>query len=169
MMNKGLELIEAIHLFGVDESQIEIVIHPQSIIHSAVEFEDSTVIAQMSVPDMRLPIQYALTYPERLPSAAERLSLTDIERLTFIEPDYDAFSCLALAREAARLGGNAPCALNAANEAAVSLFLNDEIAFYEIPGAVEKVFSQIEKTRELSLDIIENTEAKVKEKITCLY
>jgi 1-deoxy-D-xylulose-5-phosphate reductoisomerase len=168
MMNKGLELIEAMHLFGVDESRIEVVIHPQSIIHSAVEFADGTVIAQMSVPDMRLPIQYALSYPKRLPSLAKRLSLTDMGSLTFLKPD--SFPLLNLAREAAGFGnrgGDAPCALNAANEAAVELFLNDEIAFYEIPEIVEKAYNKIEKTENISLDIIEKTESKVRRIVNC--
>jgi 1-deoxy-D-xylulose-5-phosphate reductoisomerase len=138
LMNKGLELIEAMYLFGVPESQIEVVIHPQSIIHSAVEFVDGAIIAQMSVPDMRLPIQYALTYKKRLPSPIKRLSLTEIGSLTFCEPDTDVFPCLNLAREAARKGGNAPRLLNAANERAVALFLKGELAFCEIPEYIAK-------------------------------
>ncbi|MCL1866920.1 MAG: 1-deoxy-D-xylulose-5-phosphate reductoisomerase [Oscillospiraceae bacterium] len=161
MMNKGLELIEAMRLFDVDESKIEIVVHPQSIVHSAVEFADGTVIAQMSVPDMRLPIQYALTYPDRLPSETERLSLTALGSLTFTRPDHDTFPCLAFARNAARLGGNAPCILNAANEAAVKLFLQDEIAFHEIPKVIAGLFTKTEKTKEISLDIIESTENSI--------
>ncbi|MCL1789536.1 MAG: 1-deoxy-D-xylulose-5-phosphate reductoisomerase [Oscillospiraceae bacterium] len=167
MMNKGLELIEAMHLFNVDESQIEVVIHPQSIVHSAVEFADGTVIAQMGVPDMRLPIQYALTFPERLSSSAQKLSLTDVGTLTFSKPDYEAFPLLRLAREAARSGGNAPCALNALNEAAVSLFLNGKIAFHEISETVENLFDKIEKTTQISLKTIEDTERKVKEILPC--
>jgi 1-deoxy-D-xylulose-5-phosphate reductoisomerase len=138
LMNKGLELIEAMYLFGVDESQIEVVIHPQSIIHSAVEFVDGSVIAQMGVPDMRLPIQYALTYPERLPAPVKRLSLTEIGHLTFNEPDYETFPCLRFAREAAKSGGDAPRRLNQANEEAVALFLSNEIAFCEIPEFIQK-------------------------------
>jgi 1-deoxy-D-xylulose-5-phosphate reductoisomerase len=169
MMNKGLELIEAMHLFGTDESKIEIVIHPQSIIHSAVEFADGSVIAQLGVPDMRLPIQYALTYPERLPSQVKRLSLTDTAQLTFAEPDCDTFPCLAFARSAARLGGNAPCALNAANEAAVALFLADKIAFADIPLVIAETYNKIEKTKTLSLHIINETEKNIKEIIHCQY
>jgi 1-deoxy-D-xylulose-5-phosphate reductoisomerase len=139
LMNKGLELIEAMYLFGVREEQIEVVIHPQSIIHSAAEFTDGTVIAQMSVPDMRLPIQYALTYPQRLPSpCSQRLSLTDIGSLTFAKPDTEVFPCLEYARAAARRGGDAPRKLNAANERAVAAFLSGEIAFYEIPDYIFK-------------------------------
>jgi 1-deoxy-D-xylulose-5-phosphate reductoisomerase len=169
MMNKGLELIEAMHLFDVDESRIEVVVHPQSIVHSAVEFMDGAVIAQMSVPDMRLPIQYALTYPDRLPSSAKRLSLTDLGQLTFMKPDCDVFPALSLAREAVRLSGNAPCILNAANEAAVSLFLEKKIAFYEIMEIVEKVFHKTEKTKDISQQIIENTEKQVKENVNCYH
>ena len=162
LMNKGLELIEAIHLFDVDESQIEVVIHPQSIIHSAVEFEDGSVIAQLSVPDMRLPIQYALTYPARVLSPAKRLSLTELGALTFLKPDCDTFPLLNLAREAAKLGGDAPCILNAVNEKAVGLFLQNEIAFYEIPQFVTKMYNEFEKTSALSLDVIEKTESRIK-------
>lgn len=168
LMNKGLELIEAIHLFGVKEEQIEVVIHPQSIIHSAVEFTDGTVIAQMSVPDMRLPIQYALTYPKRLPSNAKRLSLTDLSGgLTFAKPDCDTFPLLDLARRAARLGGNAPCALNAANERAVELFLQKQIAFWEIPETVEKAYNKVPKVKALSLEFIKSTELSLKENVSC--
>jgi len=112
------------------------VIHPQSIVHSAVEFADGAVIAQMSVPDMRLPIQYALTYPERFPCAVKPLSLIESGKLTFSAPDVDTFPCLALAREAARLGGDAPRRLNQANEEAVTAFLGGEIAFCEIPDYI---------------------------------
>jgi 1-deoxy-D-xylulose-5-phosphate reductoisomerase len=167
MMNKGLELIEAMHLFNLDESQIEVVIHPQSIIHSAVEFIDGSVIAQMSVADMRLPIQYALMYPLRLACPVKRLSLTEISELTFFEPDNELFPCLDFARNAARLGGNAPCALNAANEAAVALFLDGKISFYEIPQIIAKAFTQVEKTKDITLEIIQNTQNNIKEKITC--
>ncbi|MCL2036408.1 MAG: 1-deoxy-D-xylulose-5-phosphate reductoisomerase [Oscillospiraceae bacterium] len=163
LMNKGLELIEAMHLFDLDESKIEVVVHPQSVIHSAVEFTDGSIIAQMAVPDMRLPIQYALTYPERLPSDCRRLSLTEVGNMTFHEPDCDVFRLLALARKAARLGGNAPCILNAANEAAVTLFLEGEIAFHEIPLVVESAFNKIEKVKNISLEIIEHTEKLIKE------
>jgi 1-deoxy-D-xylulose-5-phosphate reductoisomerase len=138
LMNKGLELIEAMYLFGVDESQIEVVIHPQSIIHSAVEFADGSVIAQMSVPDMRLPIQYALLGGKRLPSPIKRLSLTEVGSLTFAKPDVDVFPCLEYARQAARKGGDAPRILNQANEEAVALFLNGEIAFHEISEYIQK-------------------------------
>ncbi|MDR0223201.1 MAG: 1-deoxy-D-xylulose-5-phosphate reductoisomerase [Oscillospiraceae bacterium] len=162
LMNKGLELIEAVRLFGVDESQIEIVVHPQSIIHSAVEFADGSVIAQMGVPDMRLPIRYALTCPEKPPSPVRRLSLVEAGRLTFAEADEKAFPLLGLAREAVRLGGNAPCVLNAANEAAVEMFLRDKIKFYQIAETVAEIFAKTDKTKDISLEIIEDTEKQIK-------
>jgi 1-deoxy-D-xylulose-5-phosphate reductoisomerase len=132
LMNKGLEFIEAMHLYGASPDQIKILIHPQSIIHSMVEFNDNSVIAQMSVPDMRLPIQYALTYPERQPSLAGALDFAGIGALTFEEPDMSAFRCLKLALDTARIKGTACAVLNAANEAAVSLFLEEKITFNQI-------------------------------------
>lgn len=136
MMNKGLELIEAVWLFGAAPSEIEIVIQRQSIIHSAVEFEDGAVIAQLGSADMRIPIQYALTFPERLPCPANKLSLFDVKELTFDKPDEETFVCLAAAKKAIEKGGNAPCAVNCANEAAVRLFLEDKIRFLDIGEAV---------------------------------
>lgn len=158
LMNKGLELIEAARLFGVTEDMIEVVVHPESVIHSAVEFADGAVIAQMGVPDMRLPIQYALTYPERLPSPVKRLSLPDTGKLTFMKAEH---VCVDMAREAVRLGGNAPAVLNAADRVAVELFLRGEIAFYEIPGLIKKIFTETRKTSGISLEIIGETEAEV--------
>ena len=143
LMNKGLELIEAVRLFNVAPEQIEIVVHRQSILHSAVEFEDGSVVGQMGVPDMRIPIQLALTYPKRLPSPAKRLSITDIGALTFEKPDYDVFICLNLAKKAIKKGGNMPCILNCANEAAVKLFLNDKIRFYQIGELVEQAMEKV--------------------------
>jgi len=158
LMNKALELIEAVRLFGVTENMIEVVIHPESVVHSAVEFADGAVIAQMSVPDMRLPIQYALTYPERLPSPAKQLSLPELGKLTFEEADSIS---LDLAREAVRLGGNAPAILNAADDVAVDLFLRGKIAFYEITGLIKNIFDKTAKTKEISLEIIDETGAEV--------
>lgn len=132
LMNKGLEYIEAMHLFGASPEQIKILIHPQSIIHSMVEFDDNTVIAQLSVPDMRLPIQYALTYPDRQPSLTDALDLIEIGALTFEAPDMSAFRCLKLALDTARIRGTACAVMNAANEAAVSLFLEERISFNQI-------------------------------------
>lgn len=132
MMNKGLEFIEAMHLFCVGPDNIRVLIHPQSVVHSAVELVDGTVIAQLGVPDMGLPIQYALTYPERAPSAAERLDLFKTGALEFLEPDLENTPCLALAMDCARRGGGSPCVLSAANEAAVELFLRGKIRFGQI-------------------------------------
>lgn len=136
LMNKGLELIEAVWLFGALPEEIEIVVQRQSVIHSAVEFADGAVIAQMGTADMRVPIQYALTYPERLPCPAKKLSLFDVGELTFARPDEGTFVCLAAAKRAIAKGGNAPCAVNCANEAAVRLFLEDKIRFLDIGEAV---------------------------------
>ena len=137
MMNKGLEVIEAKWLFSVPLEQIEVVVHPQSIVHSLVEFADGSVKAQLGLPDMRLPIQYALTYPNRLSNELPRLNFADHPTLTFEEPDMETFPCLRLAYEASREGGCMPCVLNAANEVAVSLFLRDKIGFYDIPRIIE--------------------------------
>ena len=144
MMNKGLEFIEAMHLFGLPPEKISILVHPESIIHSMVEYVDNSVIAQLGVPDMRLPIQYALTYPARTASLSKRLNLAEIGALTFKEPDFDAFRCPALAIEAAKKLGTAPAVLNAANEAAVTLFLENKITFY---GIYELVFAAVERIK----------------------
>lgn len=142
LMNKGLEAIEAKWLFGVSYSQIEVVIHPQSIVHSAVEFLDGSIIAQMGLPDMRLPIQYALTYPERLPGGVPRLRLTDLQSLTFETPDYEKFPSLKLALEAGQTGGTMPAVLNAANEVAVDSFLRGLLPFKAIPQVVAEVMEK---------------------------
>ncbi|MBA7641335.1 1-deoxy-D-xylulose 5-phosphate reductoisomerase [subsurface metagenome] len=141
LMNKGLEVIEAHHLFGIDIDRIEVVIHREAIVHSLVEFVDGAMLAHLGTPDMRLPIQYALTYPERLPTPLEKLDLTKIRRLTFQKPDTRKFPCLKLAYEAARIGGTAPAVLNATNEIAVSLFLKKKIGFMEIPRMIKKVLN----------------------------
>lgn len=143
LMNKGLEFIEAMWLFALQPEQIEIVIHPQSVIHSAVEYRDGAVIAQLGIPDMQIPIQYALTYPERHPTHGLPLSLTECAKLTFAEPDYRVFSCLRHCLEAARLGGLYPCAVNGANEQAVALFLAGKIGFAKIGRAVGHVLENI--------------------------
>lgn len=132
MMNKGLEIIEASWLFGLPEDRIDVVVHRESIVHSLVEYQDNSVIAQLGVPDMRIPIQYALTYPERVESPVKRLSLAQAGRLTFYEPDSVTFSCMEVCRKAIRRGGLAPAAANGANEEAVSLFLKEKISFLEI-------------------------------------
>ena len=138
LMNKGLELIEAMHLFDMNPDCIEVIIHPESIIHSMVEFADGSTIAQLSNPDMRQPIQYALTYPDRQPSLTRQLNLTEIKTLTFEEPDLEAFPCLRLAYEAAKKGTFACAILNEANEKAVELFLDKKISFNDIPKIIER-------------------------------
>ncbi|MEG0051181.1 MAG: 1-deoxy-D-xylulose-5-phosphate reductoisomerase [Terrisporobacter sp.] len=137
LMNKGLEVIEAKWLFDVNMEDIDVVVHPQSIVHSMVQFKDSSVIVQMGCPDMRLPIQYALTYPERLDTDFERLNLSKVASLTFEEVDMETFPCLKLAFDALKLGGTYPAALNSANEVLVNEFLNDKIGFYDIPYYIE--------------------------------
>lgn len=139
LMNKGLELIEAVNLFNLSPEQIDILIHPESIIHSLVEFQDGSLLAQLSITDMKLPIQYALSYPRRLPNTYPSLNLAEIGRLTFHPPDFEKFPALALAVEAARKGGTYPAVLNAANEAAVSLFLGEKIKFTQIPELIRRV------------------------------
>jgi 1-deoxy-D-xylulose-5-phosphate reductoisomerase len=142
LMNKGLEAIEAHHLFGVPMEKISIVIHPQSIVHSLVEFSDGALLAQLSHPDMRLPIQYALTYPDRLPTKLRRLHLPDVGRLEFDTPDFRRFPCLALALAAGKKGGTSPAVLSAANEIAVGGFLARKISFLSIPKVVGYVLSR---------------------------
>ncbi|RJX40764.1 1-deoxy-D-xylulose-5-phosphate reductoisomerase [Paenibacillus pinisoli] len=139
MVNKGLEVIEAKWLFDLDYDQVNVLIHPESIIHSYVEFTDNSIIAQLGMPDMRVPIQYALTYPERLPTPTERLSLAQIGKLQFREMDYERFPCLRLAFQCGRLGQSAPTVYNAANEVAVARFLNREISFLDIERVLETV------------------------------
>lgn len=157
LMNKGLELIEAVWLFGAEPEQVEIVVQRQSIIHSAVEFEDGAIIAQLGSADMRLPIQLALTYPKRLPCPAKKLSLFDVGELTFGCADEETFICLAAAKRAIAKGGNAPCIVNCANEAAVSLFLRDKIRFLDIGEAVSAALTEVHYTDDPSLDDILET------------
>jgi len=142
MMNKGLELIEAHHLFGVPSERIEIVIHPQSVVHSLVEFVDGSVLAQLGSPDMRIPIAYALAWPERMATPAQRLDLASIATLEFEQPDFARFPALRIAREALEAGGSAPVVLNAANEAAVGRFLAGSIGFTDIPRLVERALEE---------------------------
>ncbi|PHZ85345.1 1-deoxy-D-xylulose-5-phosphate reductoisomerase [Paremcibacter congregatus] len=138
MMNKGLEMIEAYHLFPVTESQIEVVVHPQSVIHSMVTYRDGSVLAQLGSPDMRIPISYALGWPNRLTTPAKKLNLAELGRLDFEEPDEERFPALRLTREALRLGGTAPTILNAANEIAVGAFLQGRLGFLDIARVVEE-------------------------------
>ena len=143
LMNKGLEVIEAMRLYRLPLEQVDVVIHRQSIVHSMVEFTDGAVMAQMGTPDMRLPIQLALTYPERIPSPVERLDLLSCGPLTFSPPDTENFPCLALARDCAKAGGTACPAMNGANEEAVAMFLNDKIGFYDIYRLVNAAATQV--------------------------
>lgn len=141
LMNKGLEVIEAKWLFDVPIDKIEPIVHPQSIVHSMVQFQDGSVKAQLGVPDMKLPIQYALTYPCRLENNFKRLDFTEYSNLTFEKPDWEVFPCLNIAFEASRKGGNMPCVMNAANEVAVQWFLEEKIRYVDIPKVIEKALN----------------------------
>jgi 1-deoxy-D-xylulose-5-phosphate reductoisomerase len=154
MMNKGLEIIEAHWLFGTAAEDINVVIHPQSVIHSMVQFVDGSIKAQLGLPDMKLPIQYALTYPERVGNNFERTNLADIGKLTFFEPDFHKFECLKLAFYALSQGGTAPCILNAANEVVVDKFLKGEIKFTRIPVLIGKALEKIKNYNSPSLEVI---------------
>ncbi len=165
LMNKGLEVIEAHYLFGTPYDDIEVVVHPQSIIHSMVMFADGSVLAQMGIPSMKLPIAYALNYPERLPVRQPRLDLVSQRELTFFQPDLEAFPCLVLAIEAGRRGGGAPVALNAANEVAVESFLSGRIPFLGIPELVEKTLAAMDgdlPARPDGLDEIQEIDASAR-------
>lgn len=154
LMNKGLEVIEAHWLFNLPAEKIDILIHPQSIIHSMVEFVDGSVKAQLGVPDMKIPIQYALTYPDRLPSLYNRVNFPALRELTFLEPDHEKFRCARLAYRALESGGTIPAVLNAANEVAVDLFLHREIAFDRIPHLIEHAMDSATSHHEAGLDEI---------------
>lgn len=154
MMNKGFEMIEARWLFSMDPKDINIVIHPQSIIHSAVEFEDGAVIAQLGMPDMREPIQFALSFPDRLSLDNRKIDFAQVAQLTFEAPDFQRFPCLGLAFEAARRGGNVPCAMNAANEAAVAAYLSDKLSFYGISDTIERCMASTTFIGEPSIEDI---------------
>ena len=157
MMNKGFEMIEARWLFDTAPEDIRIVVHPQSIIHSMVEFEDGAVLAQMGHPDMREPIQFALSFPDRLTLNNRKLDFPAIGSLTFEEPDFEKFPCLGLAFEAIRRGGNLPCAMNAANEAAVAAYLHEKIAFYDIPRIISEIMGRTAFIEKPSLEDILQT------------
>jgi 1-deoxy-D-xylulose-5-phosphate reductoisomerase len=163
LMNKGLEVIEAKWLFHLQPHQIEVIVHPQSIIHSLVQFEDGSMKAQMGLPDMKLPIQYALGYPQRIPSAFPRFSFTQYPQLTFEAPDKHTFRCLDLAYQAMNMGGTMPCVLNAANEIAVSLFLKDQISFLGIADLVEKMMEHHTLIHQPSLEDYMATDAQVRQ------
>ena len=156
MMNKGLELIEAVWLFGVTPDMIDIVVHRESVIHSLVEYADNSVIAQLGVPDMRIPIQYALTYPKRYESPVNQLSLTEYGKLSFYEPDYNTFECINICREAIKKGGLYPAAANGANEQAVEMFLKEEISFLDIPELVRGAMYNCQNKADYTLeDVLE--------------
>lgn len=160
MMNKGLEAIEAKWLFDLRPNQIDIIVHPQSIIHSIVQFTDGSMKAQMGLPDMKLPIQYAMTYPDRIKSGFERFNFLDYPELTFETPDRNKFRNIQIAYDAMELGGNIPCIMNAANEVAVDLFLKDRINFLEIPEIIEKTINKINFVARPSLeDYLESDKA----------
>ncbi len=163
LMNKGLEVIEAHWLFNASAEQIEVVVHPQSVIHSMVEYVDGSVLAQLGNPDMRTPIAYALGYPERLQSGVSSLDLFKIGRLDFEAPDTDKFPCLRLAFDALKVGGNAAAIMNAANEVAVDAFIKEKIGFTDIPALIESVMesSQIKAVNDLEMLIVSDKEARI--------
>lgn len=164
MMNKGLEVIEALHLFGVSQEQIQVVVHPQSIVHSMVEFVDGSIIAHLGPTDMRIPIQYALTYPQRAVSPVQPLDLFSTPALEFHRPDMDRFPCLALAYSAAREGGTVPAVLNAANEVAVEAFLSGRIGFTSIARVIEAVVDRHKKGPVHSLEDVLGADQWAREK-----
>lgn len=167
LMNKGLEVIESHFLFDCDYDNIEVIVHPQSIIHSMVEYKDGSIIAQLGAPDMRLPIQYALNYPERKERVSNSLSFSEISALTFEKPDLHTFKCLSLAYKVGKEGGLAPTILNGANEALVQLFLDEKIKFLEIAEIIEETLNYFEeeKHKEMTLDNIIKLDKKVRDYI----
>ena len=167
LMNKGLEVIEAVHLFGLSSDNIEIVVQRESIIHSGVELVDGAMIVQMGVPDMKLPIQYALTYPNRLP-ISERLDLAGISKLTFYKPDTETFKCLKICIEAINAGGLVPTAVNGANEVAVELFLKGKIGFLQIAELVEAAANNQKPCDNFTLDDVFHADKRAREYVMSL-
>ena len=168
LMNKGLELIEAHYLFGLPSERIEILIHPQSVVHSLVEYIDGSVLAQLGSPDMRIPIAYALAWPERMPTPAQRLDLAAVSRLDFAQPDLERFSALRLAREALEAGGSAPAVLNAANEVAVATFLDGRIRFPEISRLVEDALEKNGRPVPQSIEDVFEIDQEVRRDVSML-
>ena len=165
LMNKGLEVIEAHWLYGIDYDDIDVVVHRESIVHSLVEFKDMSVLAQLGLPDMKLPIHYALCYPHRIPSGVKQLNLWEVGNLTFGKPDYDTFRCLSLAIKAGREGGTMPTVLNGANEVAVELFLKGKIKFNDIARIVENAMENHKNVLNPKLDDIIYTDKCVREEV----
>lgn len=163
LMNKGLEFIEAMRLFNMPPERISVVVHRESIIHSMIRYVDGSVISQMGLPDMKLPIAYALTYPNRMDFGGELLDFSNCPPLTFAKPDYEAFKCLALAIDSAKRGGLSTAVLNAANEAAVALFLNDKIKFCQIADAVEAALDSIDASGEVTVENVLGVDAQTRE------
>lgn len=162
MMNKGLEFLEAMALFSLPPEKISVLVHRESIVHSMVEYCDNAVLAQLGTPDMRLPIQYALTWPDRVSGPATELDLLSCPPISFVKPDLEAFPCLALAMKAASMGGIAPAALNGANEVAVARFLRGEIGFLDIPHLVERALSRVSAKEALTLDAVFQADAEAR-------
>lgn len=164
LMNKGLEMIEAKWLFGLDNEQVEVVVHPQSIVHSLVQFVDGSMKAQLGLPDMKLPIQYALGWPKRLPNEFRRFRFKDFSKLTFEEPDMKTFRNLQLAKDAMLKGGNTPCMLNAANEVVVHAFLQNKVGFLEMSDIIEQVMGEIAFEAQPDLEALVQTDALARER-----
>lgn len=169
LVNKGLEVIEAHFLFGIDYENIEVIVHPQSIVHSMVEYVDGSIIAQLGSTDMRLPIQYALCYPKRNRAIANTLSFKDVAMLTFEEPDMDTFKCLKLAYKAGKMGGNMPAIYNGANEIAVELFLNEKISYLQIEEIIENSMEEFEFVEKPTLDQVLDIDKRVREYVLKKY
>ena len=162
LMNKGLEMIEAKWLFGLANEQIDVIVHAQSVIHSMVQFVDSSIKAQMGLPDMKLPIQYALSFPHRLPNTFKRVDFKDFARLTFEPPDYKTFRNLAIAKDAMYKGGNAPAVLNASNEMLVDAFLHNKVGFLEMSDMIEKTLEKVPFVKEPTLEDLEMTDVEAR-------
>ncbi|MBR2414086.1 MAG: 1-deoxy-D-xylulose-5-phosphate reductoisomerase [Clostridia bacterium] len=165
MFNKGLELIEACHLFDVTPDQVDIIVHRESILHSAVEFADGAVIAQLGVPDMRIPIQYALTYPDRFESPSESIDFAKLAKMTFFDPDEETFDCLSICREAFKKGGLYPTAVNAANEEANRLFREEKVSFLQISELIRTAFSIDCAQKTYTLEMIEDVEREARQRV----